>query len=940
MLLISYVKCVTKRLNNFNSSPAVIKEVESKSTSMITSESGEQQHQKLLSVSSQTFSRTSGLLSSLKVVTLRKSCVTRQAFRVEIVGGRQLEGHKSSSGKSSVGSSSHPSYDFKNTTLRASLNKVVTPDNNRNAMRAPQENCDKVRKSNMSKESTAKTQDLTFKSGCGSKTNAVAKSTHLETVKSKQTRLTKLCILKPRGYIETQHQSWRHGSAGSDSDKAKKCCSKADAEKNGESNSFPHKSPKILGRMNMVSVGQRFSMGKEDPEIAKNRDTVVAPPRKSVVEPVDQWAFLLFHQSSSQLLISAFSCVGEGNTNKTSSPKHPRSVPRSSGKNYKIKDWGQSNCCGVASNKHHLIKNLFIKSSRLNSICSYPNPSSNFGNSKTDSSPAAIKGVESKSASTITSESGEQQHRKLLNVSSQIVSCTSGLLSSEMDSSNIKRRREKLLKEARESVPEPGSGRVMHLVKAFEKLLTITKDSDQMDEKQSEDVGDDDDNDKKGMKWALPGLHGRTFGGGHRSRRNSSESSGTFSGSCWKKKQLKATYQKLFKLRTKQRGRYKEEESVKKLQQMMMEEEKQRIPIAQGLPWIVDEPECLIKPAVKEITRPVDLVLHSDVRAMECAEFDQQVAEKMSLIEQYKDDKERQQKLYDRKNLMGLVEEEEIRKLRKELTPRAQPMPYFDKPFIPRRLMKHCTIPREPTFHIPPQHKKIKCGIVIAAFGAVKHEDIVVQVKKLFTKLSTDPTTASELVAKEPAIFTGSTVRIIDDDIPLAQFAVAFNGASWTDPDSIALMVMQSMLGSWNKNAGGGKHMGFSELAQRVGIDEIAKNMMAFNTNYKDTGLFGVYAIAKPDCLDDLAYAIMYEMSTLYGTCPVAEDIGCQLLTYGRRIPFTELFARIDVVDASTVKCEANHFIFDQDVTITAMGHIQGLPDYNWFRRRTYWLRY
>ncbi|KAI8548407.1 hypothetical protein RHMOL_Rhmol07G0271700 [Rhododendron molle] len=253
--------------------------------------------------------------------------------------------------------------------------------------------------------------------------------------------------------------------------------------------------------------------------------------------------------------------------------------------------------------------------------------------------------------------------------------------------------------------------------------------------------------------------------------------------------------------------------------------------------------------------------------------------------------------------------------------------------------------------------------MVIAASGAVKHEDIVEQVKKLFTKLSTDPTVASELVAKEPAIFTGSEVRIVDDDMPLAQFAVAFNGASWTDPDSIALMVMQSMLGSWNKNAGGGKHMG-SELAQRVGINEIAESMMAFNTNYKDTGLFGVYAIAKPDCLDDLAYAIMYEISKLSyrvseadvtrgrnqlksslmlhidGTSPVAEDIGRQLLTYGRRIPFAELFARIDAVDASTIKRVANRFIFDQDVAIAAMGPIQSLPDYNWFRRRTYWLRY
>ncbi|KHG03166.1 hypothetical protein F383_27059 [Gossypium arboreum] len=265
--------------------------------------------------------------------------------------------------------------------------------------------------------------------------------------------------------------------------------------------------------------------------------------------------------------------------------------------------------------------------------------------------------------------------------------------------------------------------------------------------------------------------------------------------------------------------------------------------------------------------------------------------------------------------------------------------------------------------------------MVIAASGAVKHEEIVEQVEKLFTKLSSDPTTASQLVVKEPATFTGSEVRMINDDIPLAQFAVAFEGASWTDPDSIALMVMQAMLGSWSKNAGGGKHMG-SELAQRVGINEIAESMMAFNTNYKDTGLFGVYAVAKvrllpvpiifvmPDCLDDLAYAIMYETTKLAyrvseadvirarnqlksslmlhmdGTSPVAEDIGRQLLTYGRRIPFAELFARIDAVDPSTIKRVADRFIYDKDIAIAAMGPVQGLPDYNWFRRRTYWNRY
>ncbi|KAF3537855.1 hypothetical protein F2Q69_00018852 [Brassica cretica] len=143
-----------------------------------------------------------------------------------------------------------------------------------------------------------------------------------------------------------------------------------------------------------------------------------------------------------------------------------------------------------------------------------------------------------------------------------------------------------------------------------------------------------------------------------------------------KKKQVKVTSLKPFKLRTEQRGKVKEEEFAKKLQEITMVEEKMRIPIAQGLPWTTDEPECLVKPHVKDITIPVDLTLHSDVRAVERAEFDQQVAVKMSFIEQYKMEREKEQKL---------AEEEEIRRLRKELVPKAQPMPYFDRPFIPRR---------------------------------------------------------------------------------------------------------------------------------------------------------------------------------------------------------------------------------------------------------------
>lgn len=74
--------------------------------------------------------------------------------------------------------------------------------------------------------------------------------------------------------------------------------------------------------------------------------------------------------------------------------------------------------------------------------------------------------------------------------------------SNQIGSSTVKRRREKLLEEARNSVPE--HGKVMFLVKAFEKILSIpntNESEDQKDEKEKEM-----EQKKKPMKWALPGM--------------------------------------------------------------------------------------------------------------------------------------------------------------------------------------------------------------------------------------------------------------------------------------------------------------------------------------------------------------------------------------------------------------------------------------------------
>ena len=69
--------------------------------------------------------------------------------------------------------------------------------------------------------------------------------------------------------------------------------------------------------------------------------------------------------------------------------------------------------------------------------------------------------------------------------------------------------------------------------------------------------------------------------------------------------------------------------------------------------------------------------------------------------------------------------------------------------------------------------------------------------------LDTQPVIA-DVATQSPAIFTGSEVRINDPDLDNVNLAVAFRGAGWTDPDCIPLMVMQTILGTWDKNIGAG----------------------------------------------------------------------------------------------------------------------------------------
>lgn len=71
---------------------------------------------------------------------------------------------------------------------------------------------------------------------------------------------------------------------------------------------------------------------------------------------------------------------------------------------------------------------------------------------------------------------------------------------------------------------------------------------------------------------------------------------------------------------------------------------------------------------------------------------------------------------------------------------------------------------------------------------------------------------------------------------------------------------------------------------------------------------------------------------SLDGTTAVAEDIGRQLVTTGRRMEPSEIERRIDAISEKDVMEFANKKLWDKDIAISAVGGIEALFDYQRLR--------
>ncbi|KDQ11106.1 hypothetical protein BOTBODRAFT_190057 [Botryobasidium botryosum FD-172 SS1] len=243
--------------------------------------------------------------------------------------------------------------------------------------------------------------------------------------------------------------------------------------------------------------------------------------------------------------------------------------------------------------------------------------------------------------------------------------------------------------------------------------------------------------------------------------------------------------------------------------------------------------------------------------------------------------------------------------------------------------------------------------MVLVGAGGVDHAELVKLAEKHFSNL---PSSKNPLplggATHTPTDFIGSEVRLRDDTMPTANIAIAVEGVSWSSPDYFPMLVMQSIFGNWDRSLGSSSLLS-SRLSHIVSSNNLANSFMSFSTSYSDTGLWGIYLVTENlENVDDLVHFTLREWTRmsmaptdievqraksqlkaslllgLDGTTAIAEDIGRQLVTTGRRFTPKQIENAVDAVTPAEIQRVAQKYLWDKDIALAAVGQTECLLDY------------
>jgi len=256
-------------------------------------------------------------------------------------------------------------------------------------------------------------------------------------------------------------------------------------------------------------------------------------------------------------------------------------------------------------------------------------------------------------------------------------------------------------------------------------------------------------------------------------------------------------------------------------------------------------------------------------------------------------------------------------------------------------------------------------NMVLSAVGPVKHEAVV---NLALAALGSVPKSVPVSGWQKP-YFCGAELLYRNDEMgPTAYISAGWESVPWKSPDAVTFMVMQAIIGSYKKGEGlvpgtiSGNRV-INAVANKMAVG-CADEFEAFNMFYKDTGMFGYHIACDEVAVEHAIGELMFGANLLsfsvtdeevergkrelknrlFGTSGSAfeqcDDLGTQMLAYGRYVSPAEMILRIEAVDSEEVKRVAWKYLNDNEIAVTALGPLHGMPQYYVLRQQTFMYRY
>jgi len=245
--------------------------------------------------------------------------------------------------------------------------------------------------------------------------------------------------------------------------------------------------------------------------------------------------------------------------------------------------------------------------------------------------------------------------------------------------------------------------------------------------------------------------------------------------------------------------------------------------------------------------------------------------------------------------------------------------------------------------------------MVLSASG-VDHQTLVDFAGKYFGDLPSSPANPA---VSEKSVYRGGDRRISADS-PLTHVAMCFDVEGWNSADLLEVCALQMILGGGGSFSAGGPGKGmYSRLYTNVLNKHIwAHSCTSFNTMYSDGGLLGIYGTCLPQDAGKLVDVMGEQLQDVANKAPDAEetmrgknqlkssilmkiesrqvlfeDIGRQLLTYGKYETPVDICKRIDAVTPEGIQ-KAAQKLLKSNLTLASFGDVSSVQQYDEVAKR------